>query len=344
MAAAPLAAQSPSTNDPLLDQQPGLPALSLPEAWSTSTGEGVAIAVLDSGVDADHPDLADHLLPGRDIVGDDDTPTDGFGSGTHAAGLAAAVTDNGEGIAGAAPDAMILPVRVLDDQGAGTPETLASGIAWAAGEQAGVIALTMDGEPDLLAHLDDETVQRALRAAVDAGSVVVVGAAGGADLPDDLPVVLVGDGTGGAVDPRVVSAPGDGALATVPLGPTTLFPDGTEGYEVLDDGAAATALVAGTAALLVAEGRTPVEVADLLVGTAQNPQGDPALGAGTVDAATAVAQGAQGGAGNQPVPATEDGEGGLPPAGVGAIAIVAAVTAVGATILISVRWPRPKSG
>ncbi|MET1042215.1 MAG: S8 family serine peptidase, partial [Acidimicrobiales bacterium] len=110
LAASPLSAQSPATDDPLLDQQPGLPALSLPEAWSTSTGEGVTIAVLDSGVDADHPDLTDHLLPGRD-VDDDDTPADGFGSGTHAAGLAAAVTDNGKGIAGAAPDAMILPVR-----------------------------------------------------------------------------------------------------------------------------------------------------------------------------------------------------------------------------------------
>ncbi len=344
LAATPLAAQSPATDDPLLDQQPGLTALSLPEAWSTSTGEGVTIAVLDSGVDADHPDLADHLLPGRDIVDDDDTPTDGFGSGTHAAGLAAAVTDNGEGIAGAAPDAMVLPVRVLDDQGVGSPETLASGIAWAAGEQAGVIALTLDGDPDVLAHLGDETVQRALRAAIDAGSVVVVGATAGIDLPDDLPVVLVGDGTGTTVDPRVVSAPADAALSTVPLAPTTLFPDGTDGYETRGGGGAATALVAGAAALLVAEGRTPVEVADLLVGTAQNPQGDPALGAGTVDAATAVAQAAQGGAGNQPVPSAEDGQGGLPPAAVGAIAVIAAVTAVGATILISIRWPRPKSG
>jgi len=343
LAASPLAAQSPATDDPLLDQQPGLPALSLPEAWPTSTGEGVTIAVLDSGVDADHPDLADHLLPGRDVVDDDDTPADGFGSGTHAAGLAAAVTDNGKGIAGAAPDAMVLPVRVLDDHGAGSPATLASGIAWAAGERAGVIALTLGGDPDLLAHLGDETVQRALRAAIDAGSVVVAGLPTGVDLPDDVPVVLVGDGTGATVDPRVVSAPGDGALSTVPVAPTTLFPDGTDGYESRDGAAAATALVAGTAALLVAEGRTPVEVADLLVGTARNPQGDPALGAGTVDAATAVTQAAQGGAGNQPVPSAEDSKGGLPPAAVGAIAVVAALTAVGATIFISVRWPRPKS-
>ncbi|MET0739550.1 MAG: S8 family serine peptidase, partial [Acidimicrobiales bacterium] len=266
----------------------------MPEAWSTSTGEGVTIAVLDSGVDADHPDLTDHLLPGRD-VDDDDTPADGFGSGTHAAGLAAAVTDNGKGIAGAAPDAMILPVRVLDDQGAGSPATLASGIAWAAGERAGVIALTLGGDPDLLAHLGDETVQRALRAATDAGSVIVAGLPTGVDLPDDVPVVLVGDGTGATVDPRVVSAPGDGALSTVPVAPTTLFRDGTDGYEAIDGIGASTALIAGTAALLAAEGRTPVEVADLLVGTARNPEGDPALGAGTVDAATAVTQAAHGG-------------------------------------------------
>lgn len=346
MAAAPVAAQVPATDDPLLDQQSGIPALALPEAWSTSTAEGVTIAVLDSGVAADHPDLADHLLPGRDIVDDDDSPADGFGSGTHAAGLAAAVTDNGEGIAGAAPDAMLLPVRVLDDEGAGDPETVASGIAWAAEEQAGVIALTLGGDADLLDALGDETVQRAVRAATDAGSVVVAGTtAEGPHVPDDLAVVQVGDGTGDTVDPRVVTAPGVDALSTTPVAPTTLFPDGTDGYESQDGVAASTALVAGAAALLVAEGRTPVEIADLLAGTAQNPDGDPALGAGTVDAATAVAQAAQVGAGNRLLPPVDDSDGGLPPAAVGGIAVTAAMTAVGATILIGLRKPRrPEAG
>ena len=343
LAAVPVAAQAPATDDPLLDQQPALPALGLPEAWSTSTGEDVTIAVLDSGVDAGHPDLVDHLLPGRDVVDADDSPDDGFGAGTHAAGLAAAATDNGQGIAGAAPDAMLLPVRVLDDEGAGNPEAVASGIAWAAEEQAGVIALTLGGDPELLGALTDDTVQRAVRAAIDAGSVVVAGtAAGEPEVPDDLAVVLVGDGTGGTVDPRVVSAPGVDALATTPLAPTTLFPDGTDGYEARDGVAASTALVAGTAALLVAEGRTPVEVADLLAGTAQNPDGNAALGAGTVDAATAVAQAAQVGAGNQLLPSVEDSDGGLPPAAVGGIALTAALLAVGTTILISLRRPRPK--
>lgn len=303
----------------------------------------MTIAVLDSGVDQDHPDLVDHLAPGRDIVDDDDTPTDGYGSGTHAAGLAAAVTDNGEGIAGAAPDAQLVPVRVLDDEGASDAGTIASGIAWAAGERAGVIALTLDGEAELLAALGDETVQRAVRAATDAGSVVVAGATEGLDLPDDLPIVLVGDGTGAPVGPGTVSAPAVDAVSTTPLAPTTLFPGGTDGYETRDTLAASTALVAGTAALLVAEARTPVEITALLAGTARNPDGDPALGAGTVDAATAVAQAAQGGAGNQLLPAPADDGGGLSPAAVGAIAFVAAALAIGTTVLIGLRKPRPKS-
>ena len=106
--------------DPLRNEQYALGALRLPAAWSRAQGEGAVIAVVDTGVDLDHPDLADHLLPGTDLIDADDRPDDPNGHGTHVAGLAAAVGGNGIGITGAAPEARILPVRALRTDGSGS--------------------------------------------------------------------------------------------------------------------------------------------------------------------------------------------------------------------------------
>ena len=203
-----------------------------------------------------------------------------------------------------------------------------------------MIAVTLGGTEANLALLTDAAVRPALEAAVDAGVVVVAATVDGNRLIDDLPVVTVGTGDDGPIDPGVVTVPADGVLGTAPLQPTTTWPEGTDGYEALDGRGPATALVAGAAALLVAGGLTPQEIADLLVGTAQNPDGDPALGAGTVDAATAVAQAGSRGAGGRTVPAPGEGTGGLGSAAVGAIAVGAAVLAVGTTVLIAGRRPR----
>lgn len=336
LVARPVAAQTPATDDPLLDQQTALSALALPEAWATSTGEGVRTAVLDSGAQADHPDLIGHLLAG-DAIEDPD------GTGTHAAGVIAAVTDNGVGIAGAAPDAEVLALDVLDDDGGLTPEALATGIAAATDAGAKVIALTLGGTEENLALITDDAVRPALEAAVDAGVTVVGASVDGNRLADDLALVTVGSGQDGPIDPGIVTVPAVEVLGTAPLQPSATWPEGTDGYETLDGPVPATALVAGTAALLAAQGLTPEEIADLLVGTAQNPDGDPALGAGTVDAATAVAQAGTQGAGGAVVPSA-GGDDGLAPAAVGAIAVGAAVLAVGATVLIAGRRPRMRPG
>ena len=331
LVARPVAAQTPATDDPLLDQQSALSALALPDAWATSTAEGIRLAVLDSGVQADHPDLAGHLLAGG-------ATEDPWGTGTHAAGVAAAVTDNGEGVAGAAPDAELLVLDVLDGDGGLEADALATGIAAATDAGAKVIALTLGGTEANLALVGEDDVHDALAAAVDAGVVVVVGAP--AEVPEDLPIVRVGTGEDGPIDPGIVTVPADGVLGTAPLGPSATWPEAGDGYETLDGLGPATALVAGATALLAAQGLTPQEIADLLVGTARNPEGDPALGAGTVDAATAVAQAGTRGAGGGGVPSATDGDDGLAPAAVGAIAVGAAVLAVGTTVLVAGRRPR----
>ena len=87
-------------------------------------GAGATVAVVDTGVDDTHPDLAGRLLGGHDYVERDDTPQDGSGHGTHVAGIVAA-TENGVGVAGVAPEAQLVPLRVLDAAGRGSSADVA---------------------------------------------------------------------------------------------------------------------------------------------------------------------------------------------------------------------------
>ena len=101
------------------------------EAWDLSTGAGTTVAVVDSGVDAGHPDLAGQILAGYDWVGDDANPADENGHGTHVAGTIAAARDNQEGVAGIAPDAKVVPLRVLNAAGGGFVSDVAEAFDWA---------------------------------------------------------------------------------------------------------------------------------------------------------------------------------------------------------------------
>jgi thermitase len=85
------------------------------------------VAVIDTGVKADHPDLAGQTLPGHDFVDNDDTAQDGNGHGTHVTGIIDALTGNGVGVESVAPGAKVLPVRVLDDAGNGDAPAVAQG-------------------------------------------------------------------------------------------------------------------------------------------------------------------------------------------------------------------------
>ncbi len=131
-------------NDPNFGKQWGLTKVQGPAAWDISTGSsGTIIAVIDSGIDMGHPDLAAKIVAGYDFVAGDSTPGDENGHGTHVSGIAAAVTNNSIGVAGMDWGARIMPLRVLDNQGSGWSSDVTAGINYAWQHGAKVLNLSL---------------------------------------------------------------------------------------------------------------------------------------------------------------------------------------------------------
>ncbi len=165
-------------NDPLRWQQWALDKVSFEPAWLVTRGQGVIVAIIDTGVEADHQDLAGSVLPGVDFVHPGgDGRTDPNGHGTHVAGIIAAHANNGLGIAGAAPGVRILPVRVLDQNGAGVASNVAKGIIWATDHGARVVNVSLGGGPA-------PGVEQAIQYANSRGAVVVAAAGNNAQTGD----------------------------------------------------------------------------------------------------------------------------------------------------------------
>ena len=323
-----------ATNDPLRAQQWGLDQVRAEQAWPTSTGAGAVVAVVDTGVDFSHPDLKANLLQGATFTGCQGTSPCGNGDfrgpdgennadehGTHVAGIVAAVTDNGIGVAGTAPDAKILPVKVLED-GSGSFGEIADGIRWSADNGADVINLSLGGLPGLQALTltgVESDVTDAIAYANERG-VTVVAAAGNTATPlcntpaFERGAICVASTDRNEVkswfselpnkpDLKAVTAPGGAGLAfceddivsTVPLG-TGSAGCGESDYDYYAGTSMATPHVAGVAALLAAQGRTRENIEAALLDTARQPLTDvtglysPVYGWGIVDAAAAVQQ------------------------------------------------------
>lgn len=156
----------------------GITAFNLPKAWEKTRGEGVKIAVLDSGCDLDHPDLIQNLLPGINIINSKLSPEDDCGHGTHATGIIVA-ENNDIGMVGVAPKAKVIPVKVLDKNGSGKLENVAKGIRWAVDNGADIITMSL-GCPNPLA-----TLRKSLQYAVSK-NVPIFCAAGNAGLTKDV--------------------------------------------------------------------------------------------------------------------------------------------------------------
>jgi subtilisin family serine protease len=200
------AAAAASPNDPMLAQQWALAdpaAIGAPEAWTQSKGKDVIVAVLDTGIQVDHPDLAGAIWtnPGEVAGNGRDDDSNGFvddvhganmfdssanvdddnGHGTHVAGIIAARQNNGIGVSGIAPQATIMPVKVLDAGMAGTTETLARGIRYAVDKGAKILNVSVNTD------VATATIQASVKYAGEHGAIVVASAGNNGRNIDLLP-------------------------------------------------------------------------------------------------------------------------------------------------------------
>ena len=344
-------AASPGTGtDPLAGLQWSHEQLGVAGAWERATGAGQTIAIVDSGVDLDHPDLSGKIAGGATFVGcakdpggcgDGDIDSGekragaGHPHGTHVAGIAAASTGNGEGIAGVAPDARILAVKVLDGAGEGSFEDVAAGVRWATEQGADVINLSLGALPGAQAFTllgVEDPLLEAVDEAIEAGAVVI--AAAGNEFASVCAEPAFGSGAlcvtatdrfegrpayaNFPIDPdgHAVAAPGgsavlscqDDVVSTVPedRGDICSELEGTPGYDFFAGTSMAAPHVAGVAALLTELGLAPADVVRVLEETARTPltgergSWSPAFGFGIVDADAAVAAAQGEAAGEEP--------------------------------------------
>lgn len=278
-----------SPDDPQYPSQWHLPGILAPNAWDTTQGApGAVIAILDSGIDATHPELAGKLVSGYNTYTNTSTTADTTGHGTQVAGAAGALTDNGVGVAGVAGAAPIMPVKVTDSSGRATSASLANGIVWAADHGARVVNLSFSNVAG------NTTISAAAEYAVNHGTLVVAAAGncGCVDATPDNPYVLSVSATDesdaatsfSSTGPYVdLSAPGSNILTTDRYGL----------YTTVSGTSLASPIAAGVAGLMFAANPalTPAQATELLEGTAADGGAgySQSIGYGRVDAAAAVA-------------------------------------------------------
>lgn len=297
-------------NDPKYRYQWHLDQIRMPQAWTYSRGEGVIVAVVDTGVTQVEDLQGTEFVPGWNFVEDGPDARDDHGHGTHVAGTIAQTTHNGVGVAGVAYRARIMPIKVLSGSGSGSINGIAQGIRWATDHGAQVINMSLGGP------FNSQVLAKAVRYAHDHGVVVVCAAGndgrGKVSFPAANPGAIAVAATQYDESTTFYSNWGREIFIAAPGGNTRVdqnndgLPDGVlqntvtpgnigkQDYLLFMGTSMASPHIAGVAALIVGQGvRNPEQVAALLQQTARRPaqyrgKRDNHYGAGIVDAAAAV--------------------------------------------------------
>ena len=275
-----------ASNDTYFDRQWALAQIDAPQAWARSTGSGITIGIIDTGVDAGHPDLAGKVLATADCVGRPCTSGAGqdvHGHGTIVSGIAAASTNNGVGIAGVAPDARLVVAKVLNSDGEGRVGDINNGIRWAVDQGARVINLSL-GDPNVsVSNAVGSPLRNGIDYAWSRGAVPVLASGNYGDIGAgnyaDLNAVVVGATTrsgsvasysGGVGTAKWgLVAPGGNGSGSAANNVFSTFPlvAGGSGYASAAGTSMAAPHVAGAVALLLSQGLTPAAAVARLLAT-----------------------------------------------------------------------------
>ena len=245
-----LAYATATPNDPMYPTMWALQKINMPQAWdSFQGGSEVIVAIADSGVNYNHPDIPRNIIKGLDAINNDMDPMDDHGHGTHVAGTIGAVTNNGVGVAGIAPPPVrLMAIKVLAGSGSGDFASISRGMAWAVENGAKVINMSLGGPQG------STTLHNAIKSAVAAG-VTVVAASGNANTQTGYPAAYPEALSVGATDQSdnrasfsnygkvEIAAPGVGIQSTLMSG----------GYGPLSGTSMASPHVAGVAGLLLSK-------------------------------------------------------------------------------------------
>ncbi|MHB1853647.1 MAG: S8 family serine peptidase [Acidimicrobiales bacterium] len=333
VAGLPLAASAVGSapNDPFFPQQWNMTQVGAPAAWTRSTGAGVIIGVVDTGVDLTHQDLAGKIVATTDCVGSGGTESacsgsgqDDNGHGTHVSGIAAADTNNGLGVAGMAPAAKLVVAKALDSSGSGNFNDVNAGIEWVVDHGARVVNLSLGSDLPGLGGLVGGSLTSGVDYAWSHGAIPVIAAGNqnffglGSSNYGNVNAVIVG-----ATGPKKEVAPYSSPLGNAKWALVAPGGDGTdaEGNPVCtgtaqaacivstywsssnatseyayDQGTSmATPMVSGALALLLAMGMTPTQAVNRMLSTADKSVSCGSDCAGLLDAAAAVGATAAGG-------------------------------------------------
>jgi thermitase len=274
-------------NDPRLGNQWGLTSTRFRGAWNVAKGDGAKVAILDSGVYSEHPDIG-RIIAQRDFVEDDAVADDDYGHGTQVTGIAGALTDNGKGVAGGCFECGLLIAKVMGAGGFTTDSRIVEGINWSVSHGADVVNLSLGGPGD------SSVLRTAVNRAYGRGAVVVAAAGNeGRNVvryPAAYPEVIAVSATTAYGRLASFSSRGDWVDLAAP-GTDILSTSKSGGYEMQGGTSMSAPFVSGLAGLLASQGMSAHSIRQHMQTTAEDlgPAGDdPRFGHGRIDADNAV--------------------------------------------------------